>query len=292
MNTNYINFQPSKRLKKLQKIELNMLKDLLKVCKKYNLKCWASGGTLIGAVRHNGFIPWDDDIDLQMLWEDYKILIEVAPKEFSYPLFFQCYKTDINAEVSHARLRNSETTGCTKWDYENIKSPTYNRGIFIDIFPLFPIPDNENTRIIQKQNIDETWKAIRGWNALQNINKGYSSVYEKYIPYWTKMSKQYTISKVKQLYIDACAIENGNTENIGMTSFRTNSEKHIWEKKCFVNSIELPFEDIAISCPIGYDEILSKTYGDWRTPVFDCSIHEMYLFDTEVPFSEKTDFFI
>ena len=68
-------------LRKLQKTELEILKDFIKICKKYNLTYFATGGTAIGALRHQGFIPWDDDIDVCMLRKDYERFMEVAPKE-------------------------------------------------------------------------------------------------------------------------------------------------------------------------------------------------------------------
>ncbi|WP_289388996.1 LicD family protein, partial [uncultured Duncaniella sp.] len=95
--------------KRVWQIQLDMLGVLLKVCKKYNLKIWAEGGTLIGAIRHKGFIPWDDDIDMIMLRDDYTRLVEVAPIEFKYPYFFQAAETEKNYIRGHAQLRKSDT---------------------------------------------------------------------------------------------------------------------------------------------------------------------------------------
>jgi lipopolysaccharide cholinephosphotransferase len=72
-----------------RKIQLLLLQELLKVCNEHNLKIFAAYGTLLGAIRHKGFIPWDDDIDMDMLRPDYDKLVSIAPKAFQPPLFFQ-----------------------------------------------------------------------------------------------------------------------------------------------------------------------------------------------------------
>lgn len=127
-------------IKKLWNVELGLLEEFERVCAKYNLKYYADGGTLLGAVRHKGFIPWDDDIDIQMMASDYKKLCEVANKEFREPFFFQSYVTEEIFPPWHAKLRDSRTTGCT--EFEKILRPMWNKGIFLDIFPLYYVPDN------------------------------------------------------------------------------------------------------------------------------------------------------
>ena len=101
----------SSQMKQVWAVELDLLNKILEVCKKYNIKIIASGGTLLGAVRHKGFIPWDDDIDLMMMRDQYDKLCDVAEKEFTYPYFFQTEYTDPGSMRGHAQLRNSQTTG-------------------------------------------------------------------------------------------------------------------------------------------------------------------------------------
>ena len=96
----------SSDMKNLWAVELDLLNEFIRVCEVYNLRYFAEGGTMIGAVRHNGFIPWDDDIDIVMPREDYCKLEKIAVKEFKFPYFWQTEKTDPGSMRGHAQLRN------------------------------------------------------------------------------------------------------------------------------------------------------------------------------------------
>ncbi|MDR2410347.1 MAG: LicD family protein, partial [Bacteroidales bacterium] len=143
------NYFVSSDMKKVWYIELDILKEFIKVCNKYNLRYFADGGTLLGAIRHKGFIPWDDDIDIAMLREDYDKLVKIGPKEFKHPYFFQTPYTDKYYYQGHAKIRNSNTTGISRHEFNK----KFNRGIFIDIFPLDNIPDHNRHFIIQQRQI-------------------------------------------------------------------------------------------------------------------------------------------
>lgn len=286
---NDFGFIPSEDLIRVHEILLDLYKEFRRVCKKYGLKYYANGGTLIGAARHHGFIPWDDDMDIAMMYDDYVKLLELPADEFGYPYYLQSYKSDEMSEISAARLRNSNTTGCTKWEFDNLKIKSHNKGVFIDIFPLFPVSSKEDIRLRQKIELDALWRAIRGWNAMLGKGNGFPTPYDKYIPDWNSVKDECSICQIKQRYMDACNEFVGDGELYGMTSFRTHSEKLLWPKEWFDDTIELPFEDTTISCPMMYDEILTRTYGDWRTPVYNSSIHEMYLLDVNTPYFLKDE---
>ena len=274
-------------LKKIWDIEIDLLEKFKNICIKYNLNYCASSGTLLGAVRHKGFIPWDDDVDLFLPWEDYKVFMEVAPKECDYPYFFQSFLTETEGEASASRLRRSDTTGFTKWEYDNV-GPDYNRGIFIDIFPLFKIPDSEEERFAQKESIMFFWKCIRGHDALAQIKRrGYANRdYVKYIPYYKSVCKTMSITDVKWAYLNACAMNSDKTKEVGATSSRVHLSSLMWDSSLYSSYIDLPFENTTIRCPAEYEKVLDKQYGDWRTPVNNGSRHEMIAIDTETPWKE------
>jgi lipopolysaccharide cholinephosphotransferase len=127
-----LDYMVSAQMKKVWAIEIDLVQELLRVCDTYHLKCWMDGGTLLGAVRHKGFIPWDDDIDMIMFREDYDTLVNLAAKEFKSPYFLQTVYSDKSYTRTFARLRNINTAAIQVYGMDR----TFNHGIFIDIFVL------------------------------------------------------------------------------------------------------------------------------------------------------------
>ena len=103
-------FLVTEKMKRIWYTEISLLQELDRVCKKYGLRYFAEYGTLLGAVRHNGFIPWDDDIDVAMLRDDYEKLKKVAAEEFKAPYFFQDSYTD-SMIWAFSKLRDRNDSG-------------------------------------------------------------------------------------------------------------------------------------------------------------------------------------
>ena len=232
MKNEDFNFQPeiksgylvSGEIKKLWYVQLDLLRKFDEMCKEVGIVYYAQGGTLLGAVRHNGFIPWDDDIDIMMLWDDYKKMLKVAPEYFHDPYFLQSYLTEPEGEPTHSRLRRSDTTGCTRFELECITSDQYNKGIFIDIFPLFNVPDSTDDKEKQIAEILYWWKLYKGYevhrekqqNGFSKLNKDYDQYEKLYLDLETKMS----FDDIKQKYVDACAAYSEyDTEYLAPLSF-------------------------------------------------------------------------
>lgn len=128
----------TEKMKKVWAVDLDLLNEFQKVCKKYGIRYFAIGGTLLGAVRHQGFIPWDDDVDIAMFREDYDKLVSIAPKAFSEPYDFMVSGKIENFFRGHAQLRNRLTTGILPSELE--QNYSFNQGIWIDIFPFDGVP--------------------------------------------------------------------------------------------------------------------------------------------------------
>lgn len=144
-----------KDLRKAQHIMLDMLVEFDAICKKYDLKYWLDSGTLLGTVRHQGFIPWDDDIDLSMPVEDYNKLKQIAKDELSDSIFFQTAQTDSQFKFDYIKLR-SHKAKIVEF-HEVGREVGYHQGVFVDIFPMLTLENTDMNKIFY----EETLKDIR-----------------------------------------------------------------------------------------------------------------------------------
>ena len=159
------------KMTELQEVELNLFKEFLAFCDKHNLKYYIIGGTLLGSIRHKGFIPWDDDIDIGMPRKDYDKFCELASKEFTGDIFLQTWKTDKNYPYNFAKLRDSRTTYIEK----TYKFNNMNHGAWIDIFPMDAVCKKQPNFWMQWR-VTSTWvlmffSAARCWLRVPRLNK-------------------------------------------------------------------------------------------------------------------------
>ena len=125
------------QLRKQQMRMLEILKEVDRICKKHHIQYWLSSGTLLGAARHKGFIPWDDDLDIEMLLPDYRRLMKILPEELPDNLALQNVKTDPNYFFFYAKVRDRNSFLAESNHYDRVWK---ERGIYIDIFPFYKQP--------------------------------------------------------------------------------------------------------------------------------------------------------
>lgn len=141
----------SPKMKKVWAVQLDLLAEFARVCEKHNLKWWMDAGTLLGAARHKGFIPWDHDVDVMLLRSEYERFCSIADEEFSYPYRLSNFHN--SAMFSTISLLQNEDTTMIPFGvipavkYGSFKSdakPKHSLGISLDVFVVDTIPDNEH----------------------------------------------------------------------------------------------------------------------------------------------------
>lgn len=279
----------SREKQALFSVLLDLLSELNRVCAKYNITYYACGGTLLGAIRHKGFIPWDDDVDVILPRKDYDKLKKIADTgAFKEPYFFQSPSTDEGYPKGFCRLRNSYTT---ETPFDDV-AMNCNRGVFIDIFPLDIIPDDNKKYKKQFNKL----KMIRLFmNAYARYYSGFgtegttkikSIVYYALVPLFA--SKILTTNKLFNLY-EKVASQYLDTDNhrAGPIALLNPSDRVIYDRCLWEGqTIWWNFENIKISVPEYYDDILKISYGDYMTPVQETSLHGTILFSSEIPYQE------
>ena len=275
-------YKISTKMKEIWAIELDLFVEFDRVCKKYGIKYMASGGTMLGAVRHKGFIPWDDDMDLMMFRSEWEKLCAVAEKEFKAPYFFQTGFTDKGFGQCWGKLRNVNTAAIEK--NGALRKYQFCQGIFIDIFVLDGIPDDESLWTKQKRCIEKQKKRTA---FIINFTERYSTYTIHKILLIPKTILHFFLKifcrpkKYLKKMDDICkTFSNQKTERIGTLSFTT--EKYTIKYFAdYEDLVEVPFEFLYIPIGRNYEHALTVRYGDWKKMVRGESLHEGIFFDTE-----------
>lgn len=251
----------SAEMKKVWQVQLTLVKKLLEVCEKHHLRIWADGGTLLGTVREHGYIPWDDDIDMAMLRPDYDKLVSLAAEEFKPPFFFQCGYTEKVYPRGWARLRMDGTTAITpsKVFYHT------HQGIFVDVFPYDAVPTDEDElgRLVASRN--EMLDTMTHAAAFDGLHPFRSIRLMKYRSKFAELYKRF-----EDLFRNN---QTADYNQVSCLTFIVDSTRLFRDKHWYDDTLFLPFEDIKMPIPSGYDEILTKQYGDYMTPVKAPSYH-------------------
>lgn len=264
-----------------------ILKEFDRVCKKNNLQYYLFAGTLLGAIRHKGIIPWDDDIDVAMPRADYNKLLELSATEFGEKFFLQTPATDKGYHKAFAKLRNSETTEIPYVD----AAFDYNHGVFIDIFPLDEVPDDHRKFKKQLSKMKICVKLLHFAGRMDSgigslgLSKNKRVVYALlWLPYKLGL---FNSKKVFSKYNELCAESEGSgNKRIGTIAFSFESERFIYEKRDFDEIIRIPFESILAVAPKNYDAILRKSYGEYMKPVKQKSEHGDVILDVKVSYKK------
>ena len=261
-------------MKRVWQVQLDLLKKLLDVCERHNLRIWGDGGTMLGTVREHGYIPWDDDIDMVLLRPDYDKLIQIASGEFKHPYFFQCAYSEKNYARGHAQLRMDGTSAILRGDIGN----SFHMGIFIDIFPYDAVPDDETERTSLLETRNHLFKKMYGISKGWTVRHPFSSLID--------LTKRRSLKRLFHEYEDVLRshkIEDNRC--VSCLSYQIDLKHFLRDKHWYDETVYLPFEDMMMPLPKDYDLILRQQYGDYMTPRQAPSYHGGFLFlDANVPY--------
>jgi len=246
-----------KTLRQLQMIQLEMLIEVDRICRKCNIKYNIIAGTLLGAIRHGGFIPWDDDADVALLRPEYEKFREAVKTELDTTRFyFQDHITTEGYRWGYGKLRRKGTVFLR----ENQEHMPYEQGVFIDIFPLDGVPDNYLLRRIHNFKCTCIRKAL--WSAVGQISEKNTA---KRLIY--KLLNKIPVKLIFSLYHRLIASSNKkDTKMVRILLFPTPNKQYGYYKKWYENSIDTKFESHIFSGIKQYDEYLSFKFGDYMTP--------------------------
>lgn len=266
--------EPTRR--EVWRLETEMLRSLLEVCRQNGLHCFADGGTLLGAVRHQGFIPWDDDIDVVMFREDYDKLLEIGKTAFHTPIFFQTYETDACYIRPHIQLRYVETTAILPWEKGIVK---FDQGIFIDIFPLDGVPTNKFKRYFQWLKIQALKKLIIAVCYQSQIK----NVFKKMIVSLISKEGTYPLQRM----LNTQCRKYADSGLVTLVCLNETSDRNLLCRSWYDQTVNLLFEGLFIPAPEKFKQVLQVKYGDdYMVPKQEGTMHGEVLFDPYKSYKE------
>ena len=263
MENVYLEKYKQQQLRACQLKQLSMLEEIDRICRKYHIAYWLDGGTLLGAVRHKGFIPWDDDIDIAMRQEDLKRFMEVAPSELPETLFLQNRQTEPGYPSPIVKIRDKNSFYV---EFCDDLSADYQKGLFVDIFPMIPYP-TISRKLVKKMVLP--------------ISKSYSILHRSH--YYSLRSfaeffwfgAKYIICKVLWSLVSAML-----PKNVYMSNIPNNNGYGIMHRQDSIFPIgSISFEGKTFMAPANPDAYLKDLYRNYMEipPVEKRVIHSVFI---------------
>ena len=246
----------------LHQVDMDIAKEVLRICEKHGLTYYMLGGTMLGAIRHKGFIPWDDDIDLGMPRDDYERFLEIAPQELASHLKLVNYRTDPNYMYYITRILDTDTTVIE----ERIGNDNKYTHASIDIFPIDGTPNNPIARKIYFFRV-MYHRALMSLCYKDSIDRKRKRSKKEQLLLW--VMEHIPVDKLTTPYKQKCKIDKllrkqkiQGSKYIGniMGAYRT---REIVPAQYYGEGAMYPFEDMQMRGLAMYDEYLTYTYGDY-----------------------------
>lgn len=244
----------------LRVIQLDILKHIDVFCKEHDIKYFLCGGSMIGAVRHQGFIPWDDDIDIMMIREDYNRFIQIYLQQDRSIFILHSHSSEIDYPYPYVKIEDSRTLFQGNVHYQ------FPIGIHIDLFPIDTVPESK----IKQHVLFVKSQCLIKMRAFKNIRMSHSNIVKKLVNNIIQGSLSLiSFDKITSLMEKNAVRYNGiNSKYCGIVvwgyGMREINYRSNWDTVKYV-----AFEDIEAPIPGGYDNYLSNVYGDYMEPPLD-----------------------
>lgn len=242
-------------LRKLQLTEVKILKEIDRICKENNIRYYLGEGTLLGAIRHQGFIPWDDDMDILMLRKDYEKFLKIAPKQINKNYEIQHSTTIENYWSPFIKVRY---LGKSSYKQQHIAHLSNHNGPLVDIFPLDSVPKKDS----MKQHIQaikiKMYRGMLSYKLKTRHPKKLKGYIIKFLSYFISIKKIHkNLDKTFKLYN---AKENKYIVNLASYySYKRQTVPKKWYSKPRI----VKFESLKVPIPKEAEKLLTSIYGDY-----------------------------
>lgn len=236
----------------LQSIQLDLLKQIIQICEANRLRYYLLGGSALGAVRHMGFIPWDDDIDIGLPRKDFETLLRIAPRSLPPHLFLQFRRSEPEYPYGFAKLRNSETA----FIESNCAGLDINHGIYLDLFPLDGAPTAILLRWLQMRAL-RALRLIVYWQAGVAIERRLNRVVASSL---SRLVGSVSASALEERIATLWEFDNSRYASNWFGSW---GDKEIINRAFFGEGRPIQFENLEVLVPVNVDSYLSCLYGDY-----------------------------
>jgi len=253
---------------------MELLAELDLFCRENGILYFADYGTLLGAVRHRGFIPWDDDIDICMLREDYQHFCKIAEKGkargwyFASPYVGNTWKSEI------ARITNGLKPPVKGEWRDKYHGCPYVVGI--DIFLLDDLPLEQAEADVQRiayGGLSALAELIHRGKTFEELEPDIQSV-EKYLNIDLERNSNIENQIMRIMDKVACLYQGSNSQSVACMPYYTIDTEKARLREWYSESVLLPFENMQIPVPVGYEEVLNMLYGDWTQRIQGTSSHD------------------
>lgn len=253
-------------LRELQLCELQLVKAVLSICERHQLTVFMMGGTFLGAVRHKGVIPWDDDVDLGMSREDYETFLRVAPQELPQGYILRHFAKDPDMPYYPAQVVDPS--------FEILDTSAQiakTRSAWIDLFPLDGMPKGKMGCFFHKYRLLYLRMMLKfsQFSQVVAVNLAHRPLHERIlIAVGKHLHLESRLDTNKRMHlIDRCLKKYPYETASQVVNFMGAYKfREMFPKKIYDSLSEYPFEDLQLLAPSDYDTVLRQMYGDYMTP--------------------------